>query len=140
MARLATTSIPPTKLNLAFVLALQDQGFIASVTRGDTSGPDAVPTPTTQENISRRRLWLTLKYYDNEPVLSKLQLISKPKKKIWMGVKGLQQLAGGKQYDFVHPPVLGEVFFLTTDKDKGVIDMREAIERRIGGQLLCRVR
>jgi small subunit ribosomal protein S8 len=138
MARLATTSIPPTTLNLVIALALQDHGFIASVTRGNTAGPDLEPTPTTQENISRRKLWLTLKYHDNEPVLSKLRLISKPKKRIWMGVKGLEHLASGKVYDFVRPPVLGEVFFLTTDK--GVVDMREAIDRRMGGQLLCRVR
>lgn len=137
-ARLAVTSIPFTKLNLAIMLGLQDQGFISSVTRGNTAGPDTEYTPTTQENVSTRRLWLGLKYYDNEPVLSKMSLVSKPKKRVWMGVLGLKNLAGGKEYDYVKPMQPGECVFLSSDK--GVFELREAVERQIGGQLLCRVR
>jgi len=138
-ARLSITPIMPSKLHLGIALALQDHGFISSVTRGDTAGPDAEETPTTQENIARRRLWISLKYHDNEPVLSKMKLVSKPTKRIHMGVQGLQELAAGKQHNFVQPLEAGEVMLLSTDR--GVImEARQAVERRIGGQLLCRVR
>ncbi|RPA97387.1 ribosomal protein S8 [Choiromyces venosus 120613-1] len=138
-ARLSITSIQPSKLHLGIALALQDQGFISSVTRGDTAAPDVEETPTTQENIATRRLWLSLKYHDNEPVLSKMKLVSKPQKKIHMGVQGLQKIAAGKQHNFVQPLEAGEIILLSTDR--GIImEVRQAIERRIGGQLLCRVR
>ncbi|CAZ82284.1 unnamed protein product [Tuber melanosporum] len=138
-SRLSITSIIPSKLHLGIALALQDHGFISSVTRGDTAGPDAEETPTTQENIARRRLWLSLKYHDNEPVLSRMKLVSKPTKRIHMGVLGLQNLAAGKQHDFVQPLEAGEIMLLSTDKGV-ILEARQAVERRIGGQLLCRVR
>ncbi|PWW73044.1 ribosomal protein S8 [Tuber magnatum] len=138
-ARLSITSIMSSKLHLGIALALQDQGFISSVTRGDTAGPDAEETPTTQENISRRRLWLSLKYHDNEPVLSKMKLVSKPTKRIHMGVQGLQELAAGRPHDFVRPLEAGEIMLLLTDRGV-ILEARQAIGMRIGGQLLCRVR
>lgn len=138
-AGLSITAIMSSKLHLGIALALQDHGFISSVTRGDTAGPDAEETPTTQENIATRRLWISLKYHDNEPVLSQMKLVSKPKKRIHMGIQGLQQLVAGKQHGFVQPLEAGEVMLLSTDR--GVImEARQAVERRIGGQLLCRVR
>lgn len=137
-AKLSTTSVPFTKLNLAILLGLQDQGFISSVTRGNHAGPDLEYMPTTQENVATRRLWLGLKYYDNEPVLSKMALVSKPTKRVWMGVQGLNNLAKGKGHGYVEPLQPGECMFLSSDK--GLFEIREAVERQIGGQLLCRVR
>lgn len=136
-ARLGLTSVPATKQILALVLGLQDQGFISSVTRGSISGPDEVPVPTTQENVATRRLWLGLKYYDNEPVLTKMRLVSKPKQRIRMSVPGLKELAAGKDCEYVNGLQPGEVMFLSTDR--GIYELREAIARRTGGQLLCRV-
>lgn len=131
------TSIPMTKLNLAIVLGLQEEGFLSSVTRGNHAGPDAEYTPTTQENIATRRLWLGLKYYDNEPVLSKMRLVSKPTKRVWIGASGLQQLTRGKEHDDVKPLQPGECMFMASDK--GVYEIREAVARQLGGQPLCRV-
>lgn len=120
------------------MLGLQDQGFISSVTRGSTSGPDTEFIPTTQENVASRRLWLGLKYYDNEPVLSEMSLVSKPKQRVWMGVQDLNKIVKGESAGYVKGLRPGECLFLGTDR--GVFEVREAIERRIGGQLLCRVR
>jgi small subunit ribosomal protein S8 len=137
-ARLGLTSVPHTKLILSLMLGLQDQGFVSSVTRGDIAGPDTTYTPTTQENIATRRLWLGLKYYDNEPVLSKMSLVSKPTQSIWMGVEALRAIASGKDCDYVRGLQPGEAIFLGTDR--GLFELREAIERQVGGQLLCRVK
>jgi small subunit ribosomal protein S8 len=137
-ARLSTTSVTDTRQILSIMLGLQAQGFISSVTRGNVLRRDPVFTPTTQENISTRRLWLGLKYFDNEPVLSRMSLVSKPKQRIWMGVAGLEDLAAGRKHDYVEGLQPGEVMFLSTDK--GIFELRDAIERQIGGQLLCRAR
>ncbi|KAL7275784.1 hypothetical protein RUND412_001263 [Rhizina undulata] len=137
-ARIGLTSVPSTKLALAITLGLQQQGFISSVTRGSNLGPDKEYTPTTQENVATRKLWLGMKYLDNEPVLSKMRMVSTPKKKIWMGVQGLEKLVQGNNHDYVQGLQPGEVMFLCSDR--GVFELREAIERRIGGQLLCRVK
>ena len=137
-ARLGLTSIPHSKLSLSLMLALQDQGFISSVTRGSVTGPDETYVPTTQENIATRRLWLGLKYFDNEPVLSSMRLVSKPKQRIWLGTKDLKEIVAGKTTAYVEGLQPGEALFLGTDR--GVFEVREAVERRIGGQLLCRVK
>ncbi|KAI5818049.1 ribosomal protein S8 [Pyronema omphalodes] len=137
-ARLGTTSVPASGLILKLMLGLQDQGFLSSVTRGSIAGPDETFVPTTQENVATRRLWLGLKYYDNEPVLSEFRLVSKPKQRIWMGVKQLERIVKGEEEGYVKGLRPGECLFLGTDR--GVFEVREAIERRIGGQLLCRVR
>lgn len=55
-----------------------------------------------------------------------------------MGVLGLKNLASGKEHDYVKPLQPGECAFLTSDK--GILELREAVERQIGGQLLLRVR
>lgn len=116
---------------------MQDQGFISTVTRGTRSGPDEVYTPTTQENISKRRLWLGLKYYDNEPVLSRMQLVSTPKKRINLSLGHLKKVVAGKDTIEVRALQPGEALFLLTDK--GTMEARQAIELQIGGQCVCRV-
>ncbi|KAB8336888.1 hypothetical protein FH972_021196 [Carpinus fangiana] len=93
-ARLGLTSIPSTKLLLSLSLALQNAGFISSVTRGGPQPPqlltatslphatdDAALDPEhpdsaiiTQANVASRRLWLGLKYWKGEPVLSKMSM------------------------------------------------------------------
>ncbi|KAA8913011.1 ribosomal protein S8 [Sphaerosporella brunnea] len=137
-ARLSATSIPLTKLHLALSLQLQSNGFIASVTRGSPAGPDREYTPTTQANVATRRLWLAMKYYDNEPVLSEMSMVSRPKQRVWVGVEELQRLARGEPAAYVDGLRPGECLFVGTDS--GLFEAREAIERGVGGQLLCRVR
>ncbi|CAG8975262.1 hypothetical protein HYALB_00007963 [Hymenoscyphus albidus] len=143
-ARLGLTSVPSTNMILTLSLALQASGFLSSVTRGGLTPPplDAlstyVPEPVTQENISTRRLWLGMKYYNNEPVLSSMGMVSKPTKRIWMDVDGLGRIVKGKEAGFVKGLTRpGECLFVSTDR--GVMEARDCVERKVGGMLLCRV-
>ncbi|KAG9238056.1 ribosomal protein S8 [Amylocarpus encephaloides] len=143
-ARLGLTSIPSSKQLLSLSLALQSAGFIQTVARGGLTPPRLeslstyVPEPVTQENISTRRLWLGLKYFDNEPVLRNMSMVSKPTKRIWMDVEGLGRIVRGREAGFVKGLTRpGECIFVTTDR--GVLEARECVERKIGGMLLCRV-
>ncbi|KAF8471713.1 ribosomal protein S8 [Kalaharituber pfeilii] len=136
-ARLGTTSVPSTRQILLVSLLLQSSGFISSVTRGSVLGPDEVYTPTTQENVSTRRIWLGLKYLDNEPVMSRLNMVSKPTKRIYVGYRDLKELAMGRDANYVKGLAPGEVMVVSTDR--GIMEAREAAEMLLGGQLLCRV-
>ncbi|KAF2459491.1 ribosomal protein S8 [Lineolata rhizophorae] len=89
-------------------------------------------------NLARRRLWLGLKYWDNEPVLSRMGLISKPKKRVILNSAHLQKITRGFEANFVkglRRP--GECIFLNTDR--GVLESRICAEKNIGGMALCRV-
>lgn len=79
-----------------------------------------------------------MKYWNSEPVIEKMELVSKPTRRIWMDTEGLSTLVLGRQSGYVkglRRP--GECLFVTTDK--GVMEARECVERKIGGMLLCRV-
>ncbi|RDL31082.1 uncharacterized protein BP5553_09871 [Venustampulla echinocandica] len=143
-ARLGLTSVPSSNMILRLTLALQTSGFLSTVARGGLTPPpfDAlstyVPEPVTQENISTRRLWLGLKYWNNEPVLSQMSMVSKPTKRIWMDVEGLGRIVRGREAGFVKGLTKpGECMFISTDR--GILEARECVERKVGGMLLCRV-
>jgi ribosomal protein S8 len=97
-----------------------------------------VPEPVTQSNIATRRLWLGLKYWNNEPVLSEMKMVSKPTKRVWMDVEGLGKIVRGRQAGEIKGLTRpGECMYVSTDK--GILESRECVERRVGGMLLCRV-
>lgn len=139
-ARLGLTSIPNTKYNLRLMLALHRAGFISSVTRGGPSPPEdlsAEPEPVTSLNVASRRLWVGLKYWDNEPVMRNIVPVSKPSRLVTSDLKELSRVARGFEAGYVKGLNLGETLFLSTDR--GVLEVREALERKVGGLVLCRV-
>jgi len=156
LARLGLTSVPLSKMHLSLSLLLQKQGFISSVTLGGKSPPaKLVPSPhtddplvaaasvqeeeeVTQANRASRRLWLGMKYWDGEPVLRKMNMVSKPTKRVWISSHDIQKIVRG--HDAAHVKGMtrvGECLFITTDK--GIMEARECAERKIGGMVLCRV-
>ncbi|KAG9558053.1 30S ribosomal protein S8, partial [Aureobasidium melanogenum] len=156
LARLGVTSIPLSRMHLSLSLLLQKQGFLSTVTLGGPTPPakllppthadDASPTKSileeveavTQQNRASRRLWLGMKYWDGEPVLRKMKLLSKPTKRIWLSSNELGEIVRGKDCKFVRGlRQVGECIFVSTDK--GIMEARECVERKIGGQVLCRV-
>jgi ribosomal protein S8 len=101
-------------------------------------GKDHVQDVHVPENPARRRLWLGLKYWQNEPVLKNMKLVSKPTRRIWLTSEDLGKITRTRESSYVkgltHP---GECMFLTTDR--GILEARECVERRLGGMALCRV-
>ncbi|KAI5208457.1 ribosomal protein S8 [Aureobasidium subglaciale] len=158
LARLGVTSIPLSRMHLSLSLLLQKQGFLSSVTLGGPTPPakllppahvdESATTPSksvtqeleevTQQNRATRRLWLGMKYWDGEPVLRKMKLLSKPTKRIWLSSNELGEIVRGKDCKFIRGlRQVGECIFVSTDK--GIMEARECVERKIGGQVLCRV-
>lgn len=92
----------------------------------------------TQSNVATRRLWIGLKYYRNEPVLHKMRVVSKPTRRVWMNVEQLEKLCLGVSNEYVRGMRgIGESLYVSTDR--GIMEIRECVERRIGGMLLCRI-
>lgn len=55
-----------------------------------------------------------------------------------MGVESLEMLAKGDRQGYVRGlRGVGEGMFVTTDR--GIMEVRECVERRCGGMLLCRI-
>ena len=99
------------------------------------------PEPVTTANVATRRLWLGLKYWDGKPVLSRANVISKPSREMTVDIKQLARLTRGFPAKLDGGVVkglnLGECMFVSTSQ--GVLEAREALARKLGGVLMCRV-
>ncbi|KAL2125026.1 hypothetical protein VTJ04DRAFT_1391 [Mycothermus thermophilus] len=144
-ARLGLTSIPNTKYNLRLCEAMHRAGFLASVTRGGPKPPppEAILSgddgePVTSANVATRRIWVGLKYWNNEPVIKEVKPVSKPSRWVTVKLNELEKVTRGFNVPMVKGLRLGETLFLSTDK--GVLEAREALEKRVGGLVLCRVK
>lgn len=90
------------------------------------------------KNRALQRLWLGLKYWNNEPVLNRMSLISKPTKRIWLNSHDLGTIVRGYEAGQVKGLTKpGECLFVTTDR--GIFEARECVEKKLGGMVLCRV-
>lgn len=132
------TSIPYTKLHLQLALGLYKEGFISSIQRGSLTGPDKEFTAATPDNISTRRLWLGLKYHNMRPVISQIHLVSKPNRRVHANAQQVNDLLGGKKFRLIEPPKLGEVIFVKV-KSGELMELQEAAQKQLGGEILCRV-
>ncbi|KAI5924016.1 ribosomal protein S8 [Camillea tinctor] len=142
-ARLGLTSIAHSKHRLAVLLAMQRAGLISFVTRGGSTPPDPAklatyePPPLTTANIAKQRLWFGLKYVNDAPVIGSITNIT-TSKKIWTAnLKQLEKLTRGFDCNYQKGLDLGECLFVFTSR--GTLESREAIEKKVGGMLLCRV-
>jgi small subunit ribosomal protein S8 len=104
--------IPFTKMSLAIISILKDEGFIEDF-------------ETYHEN-SRKYLLVSLKYIgkSRKPVICKIQRVSKP---------GLRVYANSKKL----PIILDNLGIAIISTSKGVMTNLKAKELGIGGEVLC---
>jgi len=69
--------------------------------------------------------------------MSRLEMVSIPTRRVYMGVMSLKMICMGKDAEYVRGLQPGEVLVMSTDR--GILEARQAAERMMGGQLLCRV-
>ncbi|KAI0869757.1 ribosomal protein S8 [Hypoxylon argillaceum] len=142
-ARLGITSVPHTKYTLGVALAMHRAGFLSFVTRGGKHPPDPAtvatfePEALTSANVAQQRLWVGLKYRGDAPVMGKMTAISTPKRRVTAKLPALERLARGLAVSSRQGVNIGECIFLTTDV--GTLEVREAVQKKVGGMLLCRV-
>lgn len=112
-ARKETTVAQHSKMRLALLKILKDEGYISDFSEGE----DAKGFKT---------LHITFKYVGDTPAITGIERHSTPGRRLYYGVREIPRVLGG----------LG-VAILTTSK--GVMRAREARENGVGGELVCKV-
>jgi len=116
MAGHASVAIPHSKVKVALANILKDEGYIEDVTVGDE-------TPVAMIHV-------TLKYWgqrrERRPVISKLERVSKPGRRIYVGKSEIPWVLSG----------MG-IAVLTTPQ--GLMTGQQARRQGLGGEVLCYV-
>lgn len=135
---LAKTVVPYNRTNLQVAIQLYNQGFISGIQRGSNTGPDLVPSDVTPDNINTRRIWLDLKYRNNLPVISKIEMVSKPSKKVELSAEDVKTLASGMKVRRIDQLQPAECLFI--EHENQLYEINDAAKKGLGGQALFRVR
>lgn len=108
--------VPSSKLKVEIARILKDEGFIEDFVVGQEK-----PAPM---------ITITLKYFgsrrDRKPVITHLERVSKPGRRIYRNCQDLPRVMSGIGIAIVTTP-------------KGVMTAREARRQRVGGEVLCYV-
>ena len=104
---------PASKLRVRVLEVLADEGYIRGFE--ETKGEDGHPA-----------IEISLKYYEGEPVIRELKRVSKPGRRVYMGVNDIPQVRQG----------LGVSIVSTS---KGVMSDANARSQNVGGEVLCTI-
>ena len=109
----SSVSTPASKLRAWVLDVLVSEGYIRSYERKDSDN-------------GQGELVISLKYYEGEPVIRDLKRVSKPGRRVYMGVKEIPQVRNGLGVSIVSTP-------------KGVMSDAAARSANVGGEVLCTV-
>jgi small subunit ribosomal protein S8 len=104
---------PASKLRAWVLDVLKDEGYIRGY------------EPVTSK-AGHPELRIELKYYEGTPVIREIKRVSKPGRRVYMGVKDLPQVRQGLGVSIVSTP-------------RGVMSDAHARAANIGGEVLCTV-
>ncbi len=113
MRKRGKVSTPGSSLRKKVLDVLASEGYI----RGYS---------TTDYGNGRSEFEIELKYFDNEPVIRKLERVSKPGRRVYVTVGAMPRVANGLGVAIVSTP-------------KGVMADHSARENNVGGEVLCTV-
>lgn len=109
----STVSTPASKLRAWVLDVLADEGYIRGYERNSTDN-------------GQGELVISLKYFEGEPVIRELKRVSKPGRRVYMGVKEIPSVRNGLGVSIVSTP-------------KGVMSDAAARSANVGGEVLCTV-
>ena len=109
----STVMTPGSKLRARVLDVMADEGYI----RGYEETKDERGHPAIE---------ISLKYYEGEPVIRELKRVSKPGRRVYMGVGDIPSVRQG----------LGVSIVSTS---KGVMSDASARSQNVGGEVLCTV-
>ena len=112
-ARFEKVDIPVSKIKLEVIKILKNEGYIKNFKK------------ITQGNFNSIRVFL--KYTEqNEPIIHGLKKISKPGRRMYSGYRNMPLVYNG----------YGTVIVSTS---AGITTGRKAVEKRVGGEIICSV-
>ena len=109
----STVSMPASKMRERVLSVLADEGYIRGFEAA--TGKDGHPA-----------IEVSLKYYEGTPVIRELKRVSKPGRRVYMGVNDVPTVRQG----------LGVSIVSTS---KGVMSDASARSNNVGGEVLCTV-
>ena len=109
----STVRTPASKMRVRVLDVLASEGYIRGYesATGDKGHPE---------------LEISLKYYEGTPVIHEMKRVSKPGRRVYMGVKDIPQVRHGLGVSIVSTP-------------KGVMSDAAARAANVGGEVLCTV-
>lgn len=109
-ARKESVTMPASQLKLAIVKVLEQEGYIGGA--------------TVNEDGAKKTITVALKYHRNEPVIERIQRVSRPGLRVYSSVGKLPKVQGGLGISIVSTSV-------------GVMSDRQARAQGRGGEVLC---
>ncbi|KAJ7098366.1 ribosomal protein S8 [Mycena epipterygia] len=123
--------------NLGILSILLRNGFISNLTRGTLAEPS--PAAFLTANDAQKRIWADLKYRNDIPVLHDMELISMPSKNVYMNLNEVRRLCTGRRAQNIRPLGMGEIIIVRTkDRENEWLEAREAVQLKLGGEIICR--
>lgn len=110
MVSKTSVSMPASKLKLAIAKVLRGEGYIENY--------------SVSENAVKPELCIDLKYYDDGPVIFRIDRVSRPGLRVYKGKDDLPRVMDGLGIAIVSTP-------------KGVMTDRQARMGNVGGEVLC---
>jgi small subunit ribosomal protein S8 len=114
----AAVSVPSSKLKVAIAQILKDEGFIEEY---ETVREDGLP-----QDVLRMRLKYVGQLRQRRPVISGIERVSKPGRRVYTGRKDIPWVLSGMGVAILSTP-------------KGVMTGQRARKLGVGGEVLCRV-
>ena len=113
LRRRGTVLTPGSRLRARVLDVLKSEGYIRDYSQTDFGN-------------CRTEFSIELKYYDGQPVIRKIERVSKPGRRVYTSVDTMPRVADGLGVTIISTP-------------QGVMSDHEARERNVGGEVLCRV-
>jgi len=110
MAGKLSVSMPSSKLKVAIAAVLKDEGYVDEF--------------VVRENGAKPLLDIALKYYAGQPVIERIDRVSRPGLRVYRGKNDLPRVMNGLGVAIVSTP-------------KGVMTDRKARASNVGGEVLC---
>lgn len=112
-ARHPKVDVPASKLKGEIARILKEEGYIANYKVAEEEG--------------KRTIKIYLKYSEESaPVISKIQRVSRPGRRVYVGSKEIPRVLGGMGINILTTP-------------RGVMTGRNAHRNRVGGEILCEI-
>jgi small subunit ribosomal protein S8 len=105
-----TVAIPSSKVKSAIARVLKDEGYIDGF--------------VVNPNEGKPQIEIALRYYAGQPVIEKIERVSRPGLRVYRGVHDIPKVLNGLGVAIVSTP-------------KGVMTDRKARATGVGGEVLC---
>jgi small subunit ribosomal protein S8 len=112
-ARKNVVSSPSSRFRTSVLEVLKREGYIRNYSSVDVR-------PGIKE------LQIELKYHEGEPVISEIQRVSRPGRRVYYGIRDLPRVYNGLGIAILSTP-------------RGVLSDNEARTAKVGGEVLCHV-